>query len=171
VLNNLGSLKLARKQLDQAEPFFRESLAIRRQAYANPHPAIATALRNLAGVLVELEQPDEAIQLANEAIDMSAKLKSPQHEIGHAQAQLGAAYLRQSQFHDAERELLAAIESLGPRISPNDDRGTGVLRNLVKLYNLTNRPERAAQLQQLLATSRPVTTLPTANIATQPSPR
>jgi tetratricopeptide (TPR) repeat protein len=160
---------MQQKELAEAEPLFRRSLEIRRKAYPDPHPAISTALRNLAGVLVELDRPLEAEPFAREAIEMSTKLKAPRADIAHAQAQLGAGYLKLQRYDDAERELLAAIEGLGPRISRDDTRGTHVLRNLVKLYNLTNQPERAAQFQQLLATSRPVTTLPSSSITTRPS--
>ena len=36
---------------DEAEPLYRESLGIRRKALPEAHPAIATALNNLAGLL------------------------------------------------------------------------------------------------------------------------
>ncbi|CAN5486909.1 hypothetical protein BH09PLA1_BH09PLA1_05650 [soil metagenome] len=168
VLNNLASLRVGAKNFAEAEPFFRESLAIRRKAYPDPHPAIATALRNLASALVELDRAEEAEPLLREAIAMSAKLHSPPSDIAHAQAILGAGYLRLKRYDDAERELLASLDVLGPRISPDDPRGLAALRSLTRLYTVTEQPEQAALYAKLLATSRPVTTRPS---ATQPSAR
>jgi serine/threonine protein kinase/tetratricopeptide (TPR) repeat protein len=161
VLNNLASLRVGENKFAEAEPDFRESLAIRRKAYSDPHPAIAIALRNLASTLVELDRSDEAEPLLLESIAMNAKLKSPPHETAHAQAILGAAHVKLKRYDEAERELLAALKVLGPRISPDDPRGSAVLKSLVRLYKVTDRPEQAAVYAKLHATSKPVTTMPT----------
>ena len=36
---------------DEAEPLFRESLAIRKKVYGNEHPKVAAGLNNLASLL------------------------------------------------------------------------------------------------------------------------
>ena len=41
----------AQGKYDEAEPLYKESLAIRKKVFGDEHPSVATGLNNLAGLL------------------------------------------------------------------------------------------------------------------------
>ncbi len=59
----------------EAEPLYRDALAMRQRLFAGDHPDVATSLHNLAGVLEALGRAGEACDFMKQAAAMIARLR------------------------------------------------------------------------------------------------
>ena len=71
LLNELGSLEYLRGRRDQAIPYYRRCLEIGRQIFGAGHPSAAVPQNNLARMLLEERDFDEANSLLEESIAAS----------------------------------------------------------------------------------------------------
>ncbi len=93
--NHLGTMAYQTKQYARAAECFREALAA--------DPELYEPLVNLGGVLLNLNQPEEALQLNRHAV-----LTRPNDAL--ANAQLGMSYFQLENMEPAERHLQTAVK-------------------------------------------------------------
>ena len=73
ILNNLAALYLGQGQYDEAEPLFRQALAIVEKAQGPEHPNVAISLENCAELLGNLGRDAEAKMMEARAKAIRAK--------------------------------------------------------------------------------------------------
>jgi tetratricopeptide (TPR) repeat protein len=94
-LNNLAALLRAQGKYDEAEPLYRQSLAIKRKVCAihfaassrdhsckvlgEEHPSVATSLNNLAGLLKNTGRSKEAYLYGRQALAIETRALGPNH--------------------------------------------------------------------------------------------
>lgn len=78
-LNNLGTLYAAAGRYDEAEPYYTQTLALRRRVLGDDHPFPLSSLRNLAELNAVLHRYEEAIPLAVESYERLAASRGPEH--------------------------------------------------------------------------------------------
>ena len=67
-------------KLDEAEPLYRESLAIDKKVYGEEHPEVAIGLNNLAILLwTQDNDSEEAARLGLQALAICEKALGPDH--------------------------------------------------------------------------------------------
>lgn len=120
--NQLGTMAYQTQQYRQAESYFRKGVDADRDAYE--------PLVNLGGVLLNLENFDEALKYNREAVR-----RRPEDAL--AQSQLGMTYALLNQLDAAEKHLLLSI-----RLDP--DHFSRPQLTLADVYIRKNEPGRAA---------------------------
>ena len=72
-LNNLGLLYKTQGRYNEAEPFYKRSLAIREKALGPAHPNVAKGLENYAALLRKMNRDAEAKNMEARAKVIRAK--------------------------------------------------------------------------------------------------
>jgi len=108
LLDNIGRTYRTFGAYDEAKRSLKPSLDLRKQVFGDQHPAVASSLQNLAAVLQELDQLEEAEELMREALSIREILHagSDHEELVIARNNL-AEILRQQREH-AEAEALVS---------------------------------------------------------------
>ena len=75
----MASILRTRGSYQEAEKYQRESLALCRQLFDDPHPSIAANLNNLAIIKRHEDKLDEALKLYRKALDYNRKLYGDNH--------------------------------------------------------------------------------------------
>jgi tetratricopeptide (TPR) repeat protein len=128
--NHLGTIAYQKQRYTDAEGFFRKGIEADPEAY---EPIV-----NLGGVLLNLNNVDEAWQFNVEAV-----LRRPNDALAHSQ--LGMTYLAMQKLDLAEKHLLEARKLDAAHFSHPQ-------LHLTEVYIRKNDPERAAdQLEDFLA--------------------
>jgi tetratricopeptide (TPR) repeat protein len=126
----LGTIAYQTQRYTDAEGFFRKGIEADAEAY---EPIV-----NLGGVLLNLDNVDEAWQFNVEAV-----LRRPNDALAHSQ--LGMTYLAMQKLDLAEKHLLEARKLDAAHFSHPQ-------LHLTEVYIRKNDPERAAdQLEDFLA--------------------
>ena len=101
----------------EAEPLFRQALAIRTKRLNPGHPSIAVSHLGLAEVLLHLEQYTESEKLARNAISEFQASDTDRSELQEARDILARTLLAQERAAEAEpfiRDSLAATRAMNP---------------------------------------------------------
>jgi len=69
-LNSLGYMYSSQGRYAEAEPLFKQSLAMRQELLGDRHPSVAGSLFNLAGLYHKMERPSEALNLIQRSIQI-----------------------------------------------------------------------------------------------------
>ena len=69
----------AQGKYDEAEPLYKESLAIRKKVFGDEHPDVAGSLNNLAVLLYHQQKYNEAKTYMEQALTIWAKVLGPDH--------------------------------------------------------------------------------------------
>jgi len=110
-LGNLGSLFRYTAQLDSAEIYFRESLALREQHLPAVHPDIATTLDNLGVILTNQGKHEEGKEFYLQALEMRRDLYEEPHElIATSLNNLAVNLINQGDYEDAELYLRESLD-------------------------------------------------------------
>jgi tetratricopeptide (TPR) repeat protein len=124
-LNILATLLLTENRLDEAEPMFREALAIRRQRPAKEQIDLAASLNNLAITVARQDKMTEAEALHREALAMRRKLLGNLHREVLASLSGLLDVLRKERNHAAAESLILEsneiIQQL-PQATPSEKR-------------------------------------------------
>jgi serine/threonine-protein kinase len=133
VLSNLASL-VQQRDPAEAEPMFREALAVYREMYAGNHIHLARGIHNLARVLLKLGRQDEAEERFREALAMRLELHGDDHvNIAKTLNGLGETFIELRRYDEAEAKLMRANVILRGEFGAND---RGIARNLRSLGRL-----------------------------------
>lgn len=131
--NQLGTMAYQTQRYREAENYFRKGVAADPNAYE--------PLVNLGGVLLNLENFEEALKYNTEAVR-----RRPQDALAHSQ--LGLTYALLNQLDGAEKHLLLSI-----RLDP--DHFSRPQLTLAEVYIRKNEPGRAADLLEEFLRSHP----------------
>ncbi len=138
-----------------SEARYRELLALMQRIYKAPHDAIATAMRNLALIILRSEKFEEAESLLNQALAMQRQVFGDDHqEVAATYAGLGALWVEQRRFAEADgayRSAIAICERTGLReeVCPRAHNNLGM-----SLYRQDRLDEAKAEMLQALAGRR-----------------
>jgi thiol-disulfide isomerase/thioredoxin len=141
-------------KLSEAEPLFRELLALTRNAGGRGALPLDIVLSELGTTLLGEGKFSEAEVLYRECLALRQKQMPDAWYTFYTQSRLGRALLGQKKYADAEPLLLAGYEGLKQRqkdISTPQTVLTGALEPLVRLYEATDQPDQAAKWKQDLA--------------------
>ena len=72
-------ISAAQGKYDEAEPLYKEALAIRKKVFGDEHPSVAESLNNLAGLLYSQGKINEAIPYFKETITIFKKVYGDEH--------------------------------------------------------------------------------------------
>jgi tetratricopeptide (TPR) repeat protein len=110
MLNTLGLTLQQGGRYEEAEPYYRESLEIRRRELEPDHPLVARLMNNYAGILGLLGRADEGLDLALEALDARRRsLHEPDPDIANSFSTIGQLYLYQGRLAKSEEALREGI--------------------------------------------------------------
>jgi serine/threonine-protein kinase len=138
-----------------SEARYRELLALMQRIYKAPHDAIATAMRNLALIIMRSEKFEEAESLLNQALAMQRQVFGDDHqEVAATYAGLGALWVEQRRFAEADgayRSAMAICSRTGLReeVCPRAHNNLGM-----SLYRQDRLDEAKAEMLQALAGRR-----------------
>jgi len=130
---------------------------MRRKLLGNEHPLVASALDSLASVLGTEGKVAEPVALLRECLVIREKRMPNDPQVFTARLRLGEYLLEQREYAEAEPLLLTAHRGMKER----EDKLAAnrkpylmrALRALVRLYEETNQPEKAAEWRQKLVKS------------------
>ncbi len=117
-LNNWAAVASRRGALDQAETLYRQALKLRRELFA-PSAALAALLSNYGKLMLQKGDPDAALPLLAEAVDLAREYAGPRspHMIA-AMLGLADAHTARGQTDTADGVLTQAehlaLEATGP---------------------------------------------------------
>ncbi len=123
-LNNLGFLLWSQRKFPEAEPLFREALAMRQRLYArSDHPELARSLNNLGVLLRDQEKYAEAEPFYHAALAMERRLhaKADHPELATSLNNLGGLLQKQGKYAEAEtfyRDALAMRRLFARSVHP-----------------------------------------------------
>ncbi|MHC4089048.1 MAG: serine/threonine protein kinase [Planctomycetota bacterium] len=143
---NLGNLLMERGDLDEAEPLVLGALEGDRRLLGDEHPETIIALHNVA-VLRQYQGRDaEALALARDALEAAETSLPRGHlKIGRYRDHLGTCLTALGRFAEAERELLAAYDSLRGQLGGGHPYTQKVVADLIDLYEAWGKPAQAAE--------------------------
>jgi Flp pilus assembly protein TadD len=118
-LNTLAYLYLQQGRHADAEPLYRQLLAIREIAFGPNHPDVAQSLNNLAYLYTENGRYADAEPLCRRSLAIWEKALGPEHpNVGMSLNSLAALYEKQGRYADAEplyqRSSALQERALGP---------------------------------------------------------
>ncbi len=155
--NNLGVLYKGMRRYGEAEPLYKESLESRRRVLGENHPKTLVAQSNLGSLYIELKQYEEAEALF---ADIVAKVRASLPE-GHWHGGVflmkhGICLAALERHVDAESALLEAHAILSAARGHDHPYTVAALKELIKLYEQWDKPEKAAAWRaKLPARSKP----------------
>lgn len=137
-LINLGNAYRPKSDADKAEECYRE--AIRIATEIKNYPYLSYALSNLSMNLSDQQRPEEAFEVAQQALELHKNYFSQAHEAS-SYANIGSILLKSNRDAEALEYLLKALEIFGDY----DDVAEiiGVEQNLGQAYMRLNRFEEA----------------------------
>ena len=153
-VNDLGAVALKRGNYDEAEAAFRRMRDIYTSVYGTKHYLLGIAISNIGSVYSARNDHKRAEPFYREAIAMYEATQGAQHmNTGIGRLKLGDALVGQERYAEAETELLAGYEILTKQTSPSVSWLKRARENLVKLYTVSNQPDKAKKFQAELAGS------------------
>lgn len=142
-------------RLDEAEPFYRDALALAQRRFGDEHRDTTSSMLRLANLLCKLGKGEKAEELAKNVYAIRcATLGENDPMTWNAKSVLGAAYLAQSRFDDAEASLLGGFEGARAGIHLNPEAKQDTLEHLVKLYEMWDKVEPEGGYDMKAATWR-----------------
>jgi serine/threonine-protein kinase len=113
VLSNIGAVYGEMGELEPAERYLRECVAIRRERLGAGHPRLALALARLGVVLSEAGKLGEAEGVLRESLAIREKLFGPrQRDVGRTLISLGEVLRKRGDLTGA-RALLGRVRDMG----------------------------------------------------------
>ncbi|MEM7353389.1 MAG: serine/threonine-protein kinase, partial [Acidobacteriota bacterium] len=150
-LEGLAAVGVAHQRLThytEAEAIFRHALALQSEAYPGDRPTTVILLRRLAHVLIRQKKPQEALEPAVQAVEMSRRLWSQAH-IEQADTLNTLANVRRelSQAADAYPLYLESLAVSRQALGDRHPRFVGTLLNVAfLLHQDLERPGEAEAL-------------------------
>jgi CHAT domain-containing protein/tetratricopeptide (TPR) repeat protein len=153
-LSKVASRMSSQERFADAEPLFRQALALWETALGRAHPDVALGLNDLASLLQLQGRYAEAEPLFRQALEIDEQAFGSDHsEVAIALNNLALLFDDEGRFTEAEplyhRALSIWEQSLG---AEHPQSATG-LNNLAKLYE---REGRFAEAEQLFRRARPI---------------
>jgi CHAT domain-containing protein/tetratricopeptide (TPR) repeat protein len=119
-MNNLAHFLESQKKLDEAEPLFRDALAMKRRVFQGDHVHIAEGCYSLGYLLNTRGRFAEAEPLYRESVEMFKRLSSEDSPaLARSLTSLGVIWLKLQRHDDAETPLREAL-AMRRRLSEQD---------------------------------------------------
>ena len=146
-LNYLALLYGQMRCYEQAEPLYRQALALRKRLLGDNHPDVATSLHNLANLYRNQGRYNEAEPLYLQVLELDKRLLGDNHpDVATNLNNLAALYHAQRRYEEAEPLLLQALALDKRVLGDNHPHVATSLDNLAALYHAQGRYEEAESL-------------------------
>lgn len=147
-MNNLAAVRRDRGAWAEAEPLYREVLALRRSLYPEQRIQQAYTLYGLGVVLSETDRAAEGEAHLREALGILER-EMPRSKLpAITRSAIGHALTRQQRFAEAESVLLAVWRDRSAAgLTPRDQ--AQLLERVVALYEAWSRPAEAARYRAM----------------------
>ena len=149
LLHRAGTYLQVQARLTDAKALLQRALAIDEAAYGPDHPAVARDLDNLAMILQELGQPEQARPLQERALAINEVAYSPNHPAVAVRLNNLAMILRDLGQPEQARPLqerALAIDEVA--YGPNHPEVAADLNSLSQILRDLGQPEKAQLLQE-----------------------
>jgi tetratricopeptide (TPR) repeat protein len=158
--SNLANAYESRSRPADAEPLWRETLEMQRKvAGAYGSYQVGGTLALLGRNLLQQEKWAEAEKVLGECLAIRRKQEPQSWSTFNTASLVGASLLRQKKYKEAEPLLLEGYQGMKQRerYMPPPDRArvTEALQRLVKLYDETDRKDRADEYRKPLPAKQP----------------
>jgi eukaryotic-like serine/threonine-protein kinase len=155
-MNNLAILYTKQGLREKAEELHLRTLEIRRRVLGEQHPQTVTSMGNLAEIYKGAGRYQEAEPLYWKALAQRRAFLGETHEDTCGLLR-GLAYtlMKLDRFEEAEALALDSHQHLSDVLGAEHDRARQAAELLVELYNLWERPDRAAAWKARTASSQP----------------
>jgi len=145
-VNNLAELYRRRKRFQEAEQFYKRSIALTEQALGSSHPDLTVIFENLASLYADQKRYAEAEAYYRQSLTILEEGQSfLTARMIHTLHGLGKLYLVQGDRTKAVEVLGRAAEIIGPRPGWNPEI-PAVLESYAKLLRNTGNSEQAEDL-------------------------
>ena len=140
----------------EAEPYYQQSLEMKRKLLGNEHPSVASSLNNLAALYESQGKYEEAEPYYQQSLEMSRKLLGNEHpSVPSSLNNLAELYRSQGKYEEAEPYFLQSLEMRRKLLGNEHPDVASSLNNLAALYKSQGKYEEAEPyLQQSLEMSR-----------------
>jgi eukaryotic-like serine/threonine-protein kinase len=133
--------------IDEAKPV----LASARKSFGNEDAQVAIILHNMGTLLSDQGEFQRAEPLLNEAVQIRHKVLPPNDpEQASAQTGLVDCLLAMASYESAEQLLLTSYANLESTLGPKHERTVEAAKQLVRLYEAWNKPDKAQECRKLL---------------------
>lgn len=123
-------------RLDEAEPYYREALALDRARYGSRHPEVAKDLSNLGVFLMGVGRPEDAEHAAREALGIRRETLPEDHPDIHLSLHnLGWILMTRGELDEAEiliRDVIARRRALYDKPHPHLIRSLQTLGTILR---------------------------------------
>jgi len=130
-LNDMGLVLYEKGDMDEAEKFYRESLAMNRRLLGDKHPEIANGLENVAMTVQDKGDLAGAEKLYLQSLDMRRELLGPEHpKVGRTLLNLASLQYDRGETSQAlanMREVLGIYRKAYPPDHPETARVLNVI--------------------------------------------
>lgn len=135
IKDTLATLYFDWRRYEDAEPLYREALAIREKELGEFHRRTAMTLNGLGITLSSLDRNDEALPYLQRATQIRRQILPPDHpDVAQSFSNLGAFYKDRNRLDEAEPLLKEASEIWGKILGQDNVRQAISLFNLGDLY-------------------------------------
>jgi tetratricopeptide (TPR) repeat protein len=150
-LRNYAFLVFRNRGPAQAEPIYRESLAI-CVAYGEQHPEVAFTLEHLARIRADQDDLEGAMELHQRELKIRRAVHGDEHDkVAAALKRTGEAAGRLGRFEEAEALLLESHAILTANHGEFSQQLSGTVTALVTLYNREGECELADEWRATLS--------------------
>ena len=151
LINELAFTLSRQGKHTEAEPLFRRALEAYRHSFGEKHPATLVPLHNVAAVLEKQGRAQEAESIYRRVVELADEVLPAENWSRAAfHGTLGNCLITLEQYDQAEDHLLTAYTGLKAALGPDHERTTDVLSNLVRLYELWQKPDKLAKYRRVL---------------------
>jgi len=170
-LCNLARMLRQQGKADDVGPLLQEALATQRKLLGDDHPDVAISLEELAEVHSAGGRHEAAEALLRESLNLREKRLPDDWLTFSTRSALGETLLAQGQHAAAEPLLLSGCHGLRQRetaiSAANKPRLQRAVQRLIRLYEVTGRPDQAAEWKLKLAEFNGPTPAPASGPRTQ----
>jgi len=155
LVNNLASVLLKQKKLQEAHPVQERAVAIATAIFGRAHPNTETTRANLVELLEEMDDRIGAVKLLTAAVrdELMAPVEPPQQQrLAGAYRALATMQLKQGEEKAAEESLLSAHEAYKGTLGEAHPATGSTLAAIAHLMRKQGRWQEALPLYESLAT-------------------
>jgi tetratricopeptide (TPR) repeat protein len=147
LLSRTGYYYRSQGRYEEAEPLYRDALAMKKRLLGEAHPDVATSLNNLALLYDSQGRYEEAEPLYLDALAMKKRLLGEAHpDVATSLNNLALLYDSQGRYEEAEPLYLDALAMKKRLLGEAHPAVATSLNNLAALYDSQGRYEEAEPL-------------------------
>jgi len=156
-LTYLATAQMQQNDAPAAVKSLNEALEMYRKAFKPGHTYIFRTLNVLGTALTMADRNEEALKVFTEAMEGYAADEIPDpRRAAVAQSQRGESYLRLGRYEEAERDLLAAFQTVSkPENARDVETKVRTARRLSSLYKQLGRDEESARWRDVSEQAAP----------------